>query len=145
VSTKRRLVGVLLLAVIGAIALAAVGMIAGDPRGATDLDRALSAVLDGVGVVAATGLVAWWLTGGRRRWWALPLVVVGALVGGLVGWISMAEILGAPTEPAVGAARALAMAGTTAATAVVVALIMSGLAAALHAIVRATRRGRAET
>lgn len=142
-SFKRRFVGLLLLTVVGAIALAAIGLLVGDPRGAATLDRALSAVLDGVGVVALTGLVAWWLANGRRRPWALPLVVFGALMGGLTGWISMAEILGAPTEPAVGAARALAMAGTTAATAVVVALVMSGLAAALQAVFR--RRDRAGT
>jgi hypothetical protein len=143
VTTRRRLLGIFLVVVCGSAALAAVGLVAGDPRGATHLDGALASVRDGAIVVAATGIVAWWLTG--RRWWALPFVVVGALVGGLIGWISMAEILGAPVEPAVKATRALAMAATTATAAVIAALLASGVAALLSAVARATRRDRAKT
>jgi hypothetical protein len=64
--------------------VAAVGLIAGDPRAARTLDGSDRIVFVAALLAAAVGTVAWRVAG-RSGWW-LPPALLLALVGALLGW-----------------------------------------------------------
>jgi hypothetical protein len=72
--------------------VAAVGLLAGDPRGARSLDGADRIVLLAVALACAVGTLAW--RAARRSGWWLPPSLLLALVGALAGWIAGVELTG---------------------------------------------------
>jgi hypothetical protein len=77
---------------VAAAGVALLGLVAGDPRGAPDLDGSQAIVLCALVLALVVGGLAW--RAGRRSGLWLPPALLLAIVGALSGWIAGVEISG---------------------------------------------------
>ena len=125
------------LALTVALALAgvaAIGLVAGDPRGTRSLERSAHIVLAGLLLCVCTTIITWRTTK-SSAWWLVPTGVV-AVTGALCGWIAGVEFAG-------NTAAAVHLATAPGKVAFLVAMTAAGLAlpaAGLGALARRLAR-----
>lgn len=122
------LAGTVALALAG---VAAIGLVAGDPRGTHSMERSEHIVLAGLLLCICTTIITWRTTR-AAAWWLVPTGIV-AVMGALSGWIAGVELAG-NTGVAVGLATAPGK------VAFLVAMTTAGLALPTAGVAAVARR-----